>query len=163
VEQVGEEDGIIDRHQLLCERRRDRCSRRLRVACGTEAEKVAHECADRVAPSAGAEVEHQPDVACKAGLPGRMLELLDQAGLADASFAPDVNGLSRACPEARRQRRVELLKFGLAADERRSGGCPAHVRAAYLPDPNLFLEAPHDELASLGRIEPVAHSIPNVL
>ena len=56
-------------------------------------------------------------MAGEALLCGEMLKLLDQARLADASLAADIDRLAVARPAAPRKRRFELMQLAIPAYE----------------------------------------------
>ena len=156
VEQVVEEHGVRLGHEAVGQGRAGRGSGRLGPAGEVvEAEQPAHEGPDRVPAGAGAEVEHEPGMAGEAGLLGRVLELLDQTGLADSGLAPHEHGPAAPAPDARVKDGAELAELGVAADERSAGRGRRRGHSPQAPGEHRIGKTLDGERSGLLAVEPV--------
>jgi hypothetical protein len=126
-------------------------------------EQAARQGADRIPAGTGAEVQDQAGVAGEAGRLGAALKFLDQAGLADAGLAAEMDRVAGAGLEAGPQDRFELAELGAPADEGPPGLVPRLAQALEAPGLDRLGEALDREPAELPALEPLgehrAHAV----
>ena len=167
VRRLGQLEQVVQEHRVLgAERVVARSARHGRGRPAGAARRLAPEHAedegpDRAPPGAGPEVEDQPGVAGEAGPARLLLELLDEARLADPGLAADVDGLPSPVRAAGDEGRAEVAQLGCPARERSAAGRRAPDEAAQAPRPHRLGEALHLERVQLVAGEPLAEGAPH--
>src|ERR1700722_20188873 len=82
-----------------------------------KAEKALQQVANRVMPSADAEIEHQTSMGMESPRFGERSHLFDEPGLADAGVASDVDDVPGVSGAQRFENAFELLELSLPADK----------------------------------------------